>query len=114
MLKFFCATFEFKWSRFFLSSVFFAFGVVSCATPKPIQDFALARQAMQSARKANASKFASDLYHRAEIAYQKAEVAFREGDHSQAKDYFIEAVRFAEESEEEARLKSFKSGEFGP
>lgn len=107
------ATLQLQRSRFFfLSLVLLSF--ISCASPKPITEYAFARQALASAKKANALKFAPELLHQAELTYQKGEVAFRSGDHAIAKDLFNESQRFAEKAEDEARLKSFQSGDFGP
>jgi hypothetical protein len=87
---------------------------VSCAGPKPLLDYTLARTAMNSARDVGAPSFAPGYWAKAEESFQKGEAAFRYNENFEAEELFRRARAYAERAENSTRLKKFKSGENFP
>ena len=77
----------------------------------PIEDYNLARAAMDAAREKDAARFAPGWWYKAEEAYKQAVRLYRERSFGPARDYFIQARFLAEKAENTARLEQFKTGE---
>ncbi len=84
----------------------------ACATtPKPIEEYTLARAAMDAARIVEAPRHAPGHWHKAEESYRKAQALYKDRYFEEAKAEFIKARRSAERSENAARLIRMKTGE---
>lgn len=90
------------------------FMIVSCAGPKPAEEYTLARTAMQAARAVGAPSFAPGYWAQAEESYRKGEKAYADNANYDAKDLFESARIFAEKAENSTRIKKFQSGEGFP
>ncbi len=87
---------------------------IACSTVPPIDDYTLARTALEAARERDAARYAPSYWHRAEESYRKGEEKFREEDYEKSEELFREAKIFAEKAENMARLQKYKSGEVAP
>lgn len=92
-------------------AVFLMFLVVGCAVNPPVQEFTLARTALNAAQTAGAPKYAPGLWFKAEENYRKGENAFKSGDFEVAKGLFEESQDYSERAENKARYDKRKSGE---
>lgn len=89
-----------------------AFCLVGCVTsPPPIDDYALARAALEAARSVEAARHSPGYYHQAEEAYRKAKLLYEEREYEDARNMFVRARIAAEKAENSARLIRMKSGE---
>lgn len=88
--------------------------LISCAGPAPIEEYNLARTAIDAAEEAGAATLAPGFYNRAEENFRNGTKAFRENDYRGAKILFDGARENAERAENAARLKKFQSGEGFP
>jgi len=71
----------------------------------------LASIAIESAKNAGASKFATGYWNKCLTSYKLAQDGFEEKHFSEAKAFFIKARVYAEKAENSARLKRLRSGE---
>jgi len=86
--------------------------LVSCQTvPMPIEDYAIARAALEAARSVQAPRHSPGHWHQAENAYRQGQIFYREQDWEQAKESFLKARISAEKAENSARLIRQKTGE---
>lgn len=90
-------------------------GVVSCITPPPpYEDFTIAKAAIRAAEEVDAVKFAPAVWAKAEESYRNAQMAYKDRDYGDAKKFFRQTVKYAEQAEEITRLKKFESGDSFP
>ncbi len=79
--------------------------------PAPIEEYALARAAIDSARAVEAARYSPGYWHQADESYRKAQSLFKNQDFALARDLFIKARTSAERAENSARLLRQKNGE---
>ena len=97
--------------RLFIGIFFFTV-IVGCQTvPAPIEDYSIARAAMDAARAVQAARHSPGYWHQAEEAYRKGRIYFEDRDYAKAKEQFIRARLAAERAENSARLIRQKTGE---
>lgn len=90
----------------------FAFFLAGCVTsPAPVDDYTLARAALEAARVVEAARHSPGYYHQAEEAYRKAKLLFEEREYDRAREEFARSRIAAEKAENSARLIRMKSGE---
>lgn len=83
-----------------------------CVTaPPPIDDYTLARAALEAARVVEAARHSPGYWHQAEDAYRRARILFQEREYEAAKKEFIRARISAERAENSARLIRHRNGE---
>ncbi len=87
------------------------FTLLGCVGMPPNEDYALAYVAMEAAKGAGASKFASGYWNKCLTIYSEAEQQFEERRYTDAKILFNKARVYAERAENSARLKRLRSGE---
>jgi hypothetical protein len=88
------------------------FVLAACqTTPAPLDDYALARSAMEAARAVQAPRHSPGYWHQAEQSYRKARILYRDRDYEGAKEEFVHARLAAEKAENSARLIRQKSGD---
>jgi hypothetical protein len=97
-----------RWlSRF--SLIFFISGCVTAAPP--LEEYALAKAAIDAAKSVDAARYSAGFFHKAELAYKKALQHYEDREYPEAQDQFRKARDAAEHAENSARLIRFKSGE---
>ncbi len=95
-----------------LAVILVAFFGAGCAAPNPIQEYSIARAAMQAARSEGAPRLAAAFWLKAEDHYQKGERYYRQNDFARAREQFDLAREFAEKAENATRLRKAQQGEF--
>lgn len=86
--------------------------ISSCQTsPQPIQEYSLARAAMDAARVVQAPRHAPSSWQKAEEFFRQARILYREREYAGAKNLFLKARQAAEAAETQARITRFKNGE---
>ena len=77
----------------------------------PIQEYTLARSALQSAEQSDAERLTPLLFQQAQDAYKQAENHYKEKEYEEARILFIKSRKLAERAENIARIKKSKTGE---
>ncbi len=96
---------------FFLIALL-AFVVQGCQTgPMPLEEYTLARAAIDAAREVQAPRLAPGFWHQAEEAYRKGRLFYRDRRWDEARIEFLKARQAAEKAENSARLARQRSGE---
>lgn len=86
--------------------------IVGCQTaPVPIEDYSLARAALDAARSVQAARHSPGYWHQAEEAYRKGRIYFEDRDYGKAKEQFVRSRQAAEKAENSARLIRQKTGD---
>lgn len=86
--------------------------ILGCQTvPAPIEDYSLARAAIEAARLVQAPRHSPGYWHQADEAYRKGRVYFEDRDYIKAKQQFVRAKMAAEKAENSARVIRQKSGD---
>lgn len=84
----------------------------ACTTiPPPVEEYAIARSAMEAARSIDAGRFAGNQYHRAMEAYLRAEILYRNREYHEARDLFEASRVDFEKAENIANVQRKKNGE---
>ncbi|MBK9323274.1 MAG: DUF4398 domain-containing protein [Bdellovibrionaceae bacterium] len=81
------------------------------STPKPIEEYTLARAAIESARAVQAPRHSPGYWHQADEAYRLGRLSFKDRDYNRAREEFIRARAAAEKAENSARLIRQKTGD---
>lgn len=101
--------------RLVLSGAFLVLGTLStggCSTiPAPVQDYALARAALEACKAVEAARYSQGYYHRGLENYSRAEVLYREREYQEARELFVRARMDFEKAENSAQVQRKKSGE---
>lgn len=85
----------------------------ACQTiPPPVDEFALARAAMNAAKWVDAQKHAPTFWTQAEESFRRARLYYRDRDWENARKEFVQARLSAEKAENTARVIRQKTGEF--
>ncbi len=90
------------------------FASVGCVSMIPVDEYTIARAAMEGARESEAPRFAPALWYKAEQAFREGEAYFRDRAYSDAATRFTQARSLAEQAENAARLSRFESGDLAP
>lgn len=77
----------------------------------PIQEYALARSAVESAESNDAERLSPVVFQQAQHSFQQAEHLYEDREYEEARLLFIKARKLAEKAESAARIKKSKSGE---
>lgn len=77
----------------------------------PIQEYTLARSALELAEQNDAERLSPAFYQQAQEAYKQAERLYRDREYEESRGLFIKARKAAEKAETSARIKKAKSGE---
>jgi len=80
-------------------------------TPAPVEEWTLARSALEAAKSVQAAKYSPGFWHQAEDSYRKARILMKEESYEEAREEFNTARRAAEKAENSARIKRQQSGE---
>ena len=88
------------------------FCLSSCQTAQaPLEEYTLARAAMDAARNVQASRHSSGYWNQADQAFRQGQENYRDHNWSKAKEDFLRARTAAEKAENSARLIRQKTGE---
>ena len=79
--------------------------------PRPLEEFTLARTAVEAARDVGAARLAPGFWYKAEQHYRKGVRYFKENARDKAQTHFVKAKEYAEKAENKTRVKKFQSGE---
>lgn len=93
-------------SLFLLSGIWTA-----CSSAPPVNEYTLARTALNSAKQYESQRYAPAYWHDAEQCFRRGEDAFKSENYSDAKKEFEMTRLMAEKAENSARLQRFKNGE---
>lgn len=97
-------------ARLFIGALFLV--ILGCqTTPAPIEDYSLARAAIDAARSVQAARHSPGYWHQAEEAYRKGRIYYDDRDFSKAKEQFVRARISAEKAENSARLIRQRTGD---
>lgn len=97
--------------KYWLGAVFSGLLIACTTVPAPIEEYALARAAIEAARVVEAARFSPGYWHQADEAYRQAVLSFKGREFAQAKNLFNKAKQAAEKAENSARLTRQKNGE---
>jgi len=82
-----------------------------CVTSVPVEDYTLARAAYESAKEAEALRYAPAFWYNAEQSYREGQRAYKERRYSDAEKNFKEARAAAEKAENAARIARHNAGD---
>jgi hypothetical protein len=77
----------------------------------PLQEYTLARSALDAAGLSDAERLAPLIYQQAQELFHRAEVLYNEREFEDARLLFIKSRKLSEKAENLARLKKSKTGE---
>ncbi|MBX2988625.1 MAG: DUF4398 domain-containing protein [Bdellovibrionaceae bacterium] len=81
------------------------------STPAPLEEYVLARSAIEAGKAVQAARHSPGYWHQAEEAYRKARLYYNDRDWENARVEFIRARQAAEKAENSARLIRQKTGD---
>lgn len=86
--------------------------VAGCVSaPPPIEEWALARAALEAAHAVDSAKYAPGHWSQAEDSYRQAKILFYDKEYADAKELFLKVRAAAEMAENAARLIRHKNGD---
>lgn len=86
--------------------------IVGCQTiTPPIEEYSLARAAIEAAKAVQAAQHSPGYWHQAEEAYRKARLHYKEREWLEAREEFVKARIAAEKAENSARVIRQKTGD---
>lgn len=77
----------------------------------PIQEYTLARSALESAQLSDAERLAPLVFQQAQQSFKQAERLYEEREFEESRLLFIKARKLSEKAEGTARIKKSKTGE---
>ncbi len=90
---------------------FFLFSEGCSTVVLPIQEYSLAKTAMDYAEKNDGERLAPILFQQAQQTYKQAVKSYESRNYDEARVLFVKARKLAEKSENAARVKKAKTGE---
>lgn len=97
--------------KYFLAAAFLILSSGCEHTPPPLEEYTLARAAIEAAREVQAARHSPGFWHQAEEAYRKARVHYNDREWEDARLEFNKARMAAEKAENSARLIRQRSGD---
>ena len=95
-----------------ISMILLSIGLAGCqTTPPPVEEYALARAALDAARAVQAARHSPGFWHQAEEAYRRARLYYNDRDWAAATEQFKRARIAAEKAENSARLIRQRTGD---
>ncbi len=86
--------------------------LAGCAAPAPVEEYNIARTAIQAAQAEGAPRMAAAFWIKAEDHYRKGQKYYSESDFGRAREQFDLARQYAERAENATRLRKLQSGDF--
>jgi uncharacterized protein HemY len=85
---------------------------LSCqSVPQPVEEYTLARAAIDAARAVQAPRHSPGYWHQADEAYRLGRLWYKDRDFQKAREAFVKARLAAEKAENSARLIRQKTGD---
>ena len=81
------------------------------SVPQPLEEYSLARAAIDAARAVQAPRHSPGYWHQADEAYRQGRLAYKDRNYSKAREAFLRAKMAAEKAENSARLIRQKTGD---
>lgn len=98
--------------RFWWAAILVSASLTACqTTPAPLEEYALARSAIEAAKSVQAARHSPGYWHQAEEAYRKGRLFYNDRDWAGAREQFIRARIAAEKAENSARLIRQRTGD---
>lgn len=94
-----------------LIAIFPALMVGCTSVTLPIQEYTLARSALESAEHSDAERLAPLIFQEAQELYRKAEQLYHDREFEDSRLMFIKSRKLSEKAENLARMKKSKTGE---
>lgn len=85
-----------------------------CVSVLPIDEYAVARAALDAAKESEAPRYAPALWYKAEQAYREGEVLYSDRHFEDALVRFNQARALSEQAENAARVSRFEAGDLAP
>jgi hypothetical protein len=83
-----------------------------CTTaPPPVEDYTLARAAIDAAKAVESARYSPGYWHQAEESYRRAQTYYKDHDYDSAQSEFVKARIAAEKAENSARLIRQRNGD---
>ena len=79
--------------------------------PAPLDDYALARSALEAAKNVQAPRHSPGHWHQAENSFRQGQIFYREQEWAKAKEAFLRSRLSAEKAENASRLIRQRTGE---
>jgi hypothetical protein len=84
----------------------------ACVTTQaPIEEYNISAIALEAAKEAEAGKYGSGYFHKAQEAYRRGQILFKAREYDKAKTEFLNSRSDAEKAENMSRLIQWKNGE---
>ncbi len=97
---------------FFIVLLGLGLGILGCQTgPVPLDEYTIARAALDAARDVQAPRLSPGFWHQAEEAYRKGRLLYKDSRWDEARIEFIKARHAAEKAENSARLNRQRTGD---
>lgn len=101
-----------KYARKYLGLVLTTIVFTSCVSiPPPVEDYTLARTALEAARQIEAARYSPLFFQQAENHYKKAQSLFDDREYDKAQEEFIQCRKASEKAETAARMQMLLRGE---
>lgn len=81
------------------------------SVPKPLEEYSLARAALDAARAVQAPRHSPGYWHQADEAYRQGRLFYKDREFAKAREAFIKAKTAAERAENSARLIRQRTGD---
>jgi hypothetical protein len=102
-----------RWAEYICAGLFAVFGLQACVAA-PVNEYNLARTAVEAAKESEAPRLTPSLWHQASEAYRQGEQCYQKRDFECAKLRLVQARAAAEKAEDAARIQKFKTGDVLP
>ena len=91
---------------------FLTLGSTGCQTgPMPLDEYTMARAAIDAARDVQAPRLSPGFWHQAEEAYRRGRLFYKDSRWDEARIEFLKAKQAAEKAENSARLNRQRTGD---
>lgn len=98
--------------RTWIGLVLISLSLSACqSVPAPLEEYTLARAAIDAAKSVQAARHSPGYWHQAEEAYRKGRMHYKDRDWSSARENFVKARIAAEKAENSARLIRQRTGD---
>ena len=94
----------------FIDLVLVCFFLISRVAAAPFEEYALAKVALEEARKSKAQRFSSYYYQQAHSYFKRGEVSFKKKDFNKAQRYFKKSQELSEQAEDISYIKISTDG----
>lgn len=98
-------------SRLILAGIALTAALSCQSVPQPLEEYTLARAAIDAAKSVQAARHSPGYWHQAEEAYRRGRTFYADHEWKEARDEFVRARIAAEKAENSARLIRQKTGD---